>query len=52
MPSAEILKNPALQEILAKLRDKNTGTNYFRMLLRRAGYFCTYEVLARDAGIS
>lgn len=52
MPSAEILSNPALQEILAKLRDKNTGANCFRMLLRRAGYLCTYEILARDAGIS
>lgn len=52
MQSAEILTNPALQEMLAKLRDKNTGTNYFRMLLRKAGYFCTYEILSRDVQCS
>lgn len=43
-----ILKNPVLQECLNKLRDKSTISPDFRLNLRYAGYYMTYEIIGRE----
>ncbi|MFH1506434.1 MAG: uracil phosphoribosyltransferase [archaeon] len=48
MNNCFVLDNPALQEVLNELRDKNTGPARFRQGLKRAGYLMTYEMLDNE----
>jgi len=40
----KLISNPVLQEILSRLRDKDTTPKLFRGLMRRAGMFIAYEI--------
>lgn len=48
LEGVHVLKSPALQSILIKLRDKSTPTTTFRQNLRYAGYLMTYEIVTRE----
>lgn len=48
MKGVIILDNPVLQEILNRLRDKETHTADFRKGVREAGYLMTYEIIGRE----
>jgi len=44
VPGVRVLKNPVLQGILTRLRDRRTGYTEFRRLLYRAGVHVGYEL--------